>query len=124
MTRLQTEPVDVRRRENEPDQFLWKGRLYVVHEVLSRWTEAGGWWRAAALRALTAGDHAPAGRLTAQDGAVGPQRETSSADLGLDDGQSDWWRVEAGCGRFSGTGVYDLGLSAASGLWSLSRVQD
>ena len=122
MTRLQTEPVDVRRRENEPDQFLWKGRLYVVHEVLSRWTEAGGWWRAAALRALTAGDHAPAGRPAEPSAAA--HRGTASTGLALDDGQSDWWRVEAGCGRFSGTGVYDLGRSTASGTWSLSRVQD
>ena len=55
MTRLQTEPVQVHRREEQPDQFLWKGRLYVIHEVLSRWTESGGWWSGTALRALTAG---------------------------------------------------------------------
>ena len=111
MTRVQSEPVQVRQRADQPDQFLWKDRLYVVHDVLSHWREAGGWWDAAPLRALTAGDHGPA----AHRGAPG---------VTLDDGESHWWRVEAGCGRFSGTGVYDLGRRTASGAWSLSRVQD
>ena len=113
MTRLQTEPVQVHRREEQPDQFLWKGRLYVIHEVLSRWTESGGWWSGTALRALTAGEPA----LAQQSAGAGLQ-------LAVDDNECEWWRVEAGCGRFAGTGVYDLSQSVAHGTWSLSRVLD
>ncbi|MCU1590723.1 MAG: hypothetical protein JWP11_1979, partial [Frankiales bacterium] len=55
MTRLmnqgrQPDPVEVRRRDDVPEQFLWRGRLYVVRAVLARWTESGGWWRGDAVR--------------------------------------------------------------------------
>ena len=116
MTRLHTDQVEVHRRDDEPDQFLWKGRLYVVREVLARWTEAGGWWRGSSLRALTAGDHAPEHSVH------------TGIHTGIDDGERDWWRVEAGSGRPSGssagTGVYDLCLNSARGTWSLARVLD
>lgn len=36
MTRLQTEQVKVRRQGDHPEQLLGRGRLYVVHAVLSR----------------------------------------------------------------------------------------
>jgi hypothetical protein len=113
MTRLHTDPVEVRRRDDQPDQFLWRGRLYVVREVLARWTESGGWWRGDAVRALTAGDATPA----RTHGAV-------QAPAALDDGERDWWRVEAGTGRASGTGVYDLCFDWSRGAWSLARVLD
>lgn len=45
MTRCYDEPVEVRRRDDVPEQFLWRGRLYAVRAVLARWVEAGGWWR-------------------------------------------------------------------------------
>lgn len=32
--------------------FLWRGRLYVVREVLGHWHERREWWSAAAARAL------------------------------------------------------------------------
>jgi hypothetical protein len=48
MTRLHADPVEVRTAAAEqgpvPEQFLWRGRLYVVREVLARWTAAGWWW--------------------------------------------------------------------------------
>jgi hypothetical protein len=43
--RCYAEPVDVHRQDTTPDQFLWRGRLYVVRDVLAHWMEAGGWWR-------------------------------------------------------------------------------
>ena len=116
MTRLcfdgRHDPVEVRRRDDVPEQFLWRGRLYVVREVLARWTEAGGWWRGSAVRALTAGD-------------------TGSASS-IDDNERDWWRVEADSGRaaaLSGgrgdtAGVYDLCFDWSRGSWSLARVLD
>lgn len=117
MTRLHADPVEVLRHDTgsgpDPAQFLWRGRLYLVRDVLARWSESGGWWRAPAVRALTSGDGAsPAGA------AVGGSLS------GVDDGERSWWRVEAGRGRDTGTGVYDLCLDEAAGTWSLARVLD
>jgi hypothetical protein len=51
MTRLHADPVEVRTRAEAsgpvPEQFLWRGRLYLVREVLARWTAAGSWWKSA-----------------------------------------------------------------------------
>ena len=153
MTRLHADPVEVRRTDTgagpEPAQFLWRGRLYVVREVLARWTESGGWWRSARVRALTTGDPAGPGRATdplrtapvpaspkwaqrawgepAPDlgAAVGPGLSPLG---GVDDGERSWWRVEAGRGAAHslehGTGVYDLCLDEGSATWTLSRVLD
>lgn len=113
MTRLHTDPVEVRSERDAPAQFLWRGRLYLVREVLARWTESGQWWRTDAVRALTSGDSGGS--------AAGPL-------VSLDDGECDWWRVEAGTGRHealtAGTGVYDLCFDGARGSWSLARVLD
>ena len=147
MTRLYSrqEPVEVRRRDDVPDQFLWRGRLYVVRAVLSRWTEAGGWWRGAAVRGLTAGEAAPAGRADLQTTPVAPRRKREYLPWGepapevgavvapatIDDRERDWWRVEADSGRLAalsgGTGVYDLCFDwsrPADRAWSLARVMD
>lgn len=45
MTRVVSEPVEVQRRDDEPAQFLWRGRLYLIHAVLAHWIESGQWWR-------------------------------------------------------------------------------
>lgn len=117
MTRLHADAVEVRTRTAPagpvPDTFLWRGRLYLVLEVLSRWTESGGWWRGAAVTALSSGDRVPT--------AAGPTR--------VDDLAQQWWRVEAAAGRAAarssaGPGVYDLCFDEASSGWSLARVQD
>ncbi len=109
MSRLHTDVVEVARHDDEPAQFLWRGRLYVVREVLARWTESGGWWRSAAVRAVASGD-----------GAEGNAMPFAS----IDDGEQDWFRVEAGAGRAAGTGVYDLCFDWSTGGWSLARVLD
>ena len=118
MTRLHADPVDVQRQDSglgpEPAQFLWRGRLYVVREVLARWTEAGGWWQGDAVRAVTSGD------ALEQEGV--PSAAVTAA--GVDDRERDWWRVEAGAGRCAGTGVYDLCFDWSGGGWSLARVLD
>jgi hypothetical protein len=114
MSRLHADPVEVLTRSEAagpvPDQFLWRGRRYLVREVLARWTESGSWWRGAAVRALTQG---PA--------AVG-------TPVGIDDREVQWWRVEADSGRRAalsgGSGVYDLSFDGSSSRWSLKRVMD
>jgi hypothetical protein len=114
VTRLHSDPVEVRRTETgaglEPAQFLWGGRLYVVREVLARWTESGGWWRTTAVRALTSGERAT-------EAAISPLG-------GVDDRERSWWRVEAGRGAAAGTGVFDLCHDEAHDGWTLTRVLD
>jgi hypothetical protein len=153
MTRLHADPVEVQRHDTglgpEPAQFLWRGRLYLVREVLARWTEAGGWWEGGAVHALTRGDTAdPADALvdplqapleTALEtvpipsspkwaqrawGEPAPDVGASVGPAGIDDRERDWWRVEAGTGRSAGTGVYDLCFDWSRGSWSLARVLD
>jgi len=141
MTRLHADPVEVARRDDEPAQFLWRGRLYVVREVLARWTESGGWWRSAAVRAVGSGEGAagepdplapletapiPSSPKWAQRawGEPAPDVGAVVAPASIDDGEQDWFRVEAGAGRAAGTGVYDLCFDWSTGGWSLARVLD
>lgn len=143
MSRLHTDPVEVRRRDDEPTQFLWRGRLYVVREVLARWTEAGGWWRAAAVSALSTGEASavsgslprpvplhttpiPSSPTCAQRawGEPAPDVGAATGPAGVDDGERAWWRVEASAGSAAGSGVYDLCFDWAAGSWSLARVLD
>ena len=138
MSRLHTDVVEVERRDDEPAQFLWRGRLYVVREVLARWTESGGWWRSAAVQSLSSGDGdpdplAPLDTTPIPSSAKWAQRAWGepAPDVGaaavpgsIDDGEQDWFRVEAGAGRSAGTGVYDLCFDWATGGWSLARVLD
>ena len=145
MSRLRTDAVEVVRRDDEPAQFLWRGRLYVVREVLARWTESGGWWRSAAVQAVGAGDAldqtdplaplettaipssplvtSPQGAQRAW-GEPAPDVGAVVAPASIDDGEQDWFRVEAGAGRAAGTGVYDLCFDWSTGGWSLARVLD
>jgi hypothetical protein len=30
--------------EGEPLEFIYKGRRFHVHAIVSRWRESGGWW--------------------------------------------------------------------------------
>ena len=106
MTRRYDEPVEVRRRDEDPAEFLWRGRLYVVRAVLAHWVETGAWWRAA-----TSGSSA----LALDPSAQAAEREV--------------WRVEASAGRAQGTGVYDVCFDwAADGArskpWVLLRTMD
>lgn len=143
MSRLHVDPVEVQRHDDLPAQFLWRGRVYLVREVLARWVESGGWWRGAGVLALTVGDveaeplapletaPIPSSPRWAQR-AWGEPAPDVGAVLGpasVDDGEQDWFRVEAGCPPLRGTGpastgVYDLCFSWSTGRWSLARVLD
>jgi hypothetical protein len=113
MSRVYAESIDVQRSDDDPVQFLWRGRLYVVRGVLARWTEAGRWWRTAEAMVVTAGDE---------------PRESGPADVvapaSIDDRERDYWRVEAGNGRSGSLGVFDLCFDWTAGTWFLDRALD
>ena len=88
------DPVEVRRGETEdPDQFLWRGRLWKVRAVVAHWVETGPWWQSA---------------------PADPVDPVAEREL---------WRVEAGRGIPTGTqesyGVFDLSFDWADGRWQL-----
>lgn len=103
MVRRYEDPIEVRAQHGStpaaPDAFLWRGRLYVVRDVLGHWRERRAWWREA---------------LDPGADAVG-----SLTDL-----EQEVWRVEASPGRMRGTGVYDLAHDGAAPGWRLLRVAD
>ena len=111
------DPVEVRKGADEdPDQFLWRGRLWQVREVVAHWVETGAWW-------------------------VRRPRDTEGPSDGLQDGLQDGdllrerevWRVAAARGRVAATtpdgadpgfGVFDLVFSWSEGSWQLARALD
>jgi hypothetical protein len=138
MSRRHADLVDVFRRDDAPEQFLWHERLYQVREVLAHWVEAGRWWSSVTTKALVAGDGlsrresarvalAPSPSWARGDGAdAGPSPETEDAfgTAPLDDGEREFWRVEARAGRSSPPGVFDLCFDWSAGRWQLVRVVD
>lgn len=98
-----------------PVQFIWRGRLYVVREVLSRWRERSAWWEHAAVAAVH-GDVA-SGPATGAEGSHGPRRTV----LEIGDLEREVFRVEASIGRSGGAGVYDLARSVAPGTAAVSE---
>ena len=112
------DPVEVRKglvpgaggEVEGPEQFLWRGRLWKVCDVVGHWVETGPWWQSR--------DVAPVLRT---DSAPGP---VSVHDLVAD---REVWRVEAARGLAAtgaGRGVFDLVFDWAQGGWSLSRCAD
>jgi hypothetical protein len=112
MVRRYEEPIEVRalssgRVEGDrwavgtPDAFIWRGRLYVVHEVLDHWQERRAWWR----DALDGTDVDDVGGRTVDD-----ERQV--------------WRVAASPGRMASSGTYDLGSDGAPDRWLLLRAHD
>ena len=116
-----------------PEQFLWRGGLWKVVDVLAHWVETGPWWQSTGVRTA----------IGSEDGA---------ADTGLPEGpppqrpllgdlltERELWRVEAGRGRprpappggeeheaETGvvTGVFDLSFDWAEGRWTLVGCSD
>ncbi len=88
-----------------PSAFLWRGRLYIVRDVIGHWRERRAWWRE----------------------ALDPDEEVAAR--GLDCLEQQVWRVEASPGRLAGSGVYDLGMhdlgtAGPARRWRLLRVAD
>ncbi len=115
------DPVEVRKGADEdPDQFLWRGRLWQVREVVAHWVETGAWW---ARRPTPAAD---------QTGQTGQVRDSGAVDTDLLR-EREVWRVAAARGRVAaaqspehdpGFGVFDLVFSWSEGSWQLVRAMD
>jgi hypothetical protein len=118
------DPVEVRRGMvpgvggpvEGPEQFLWRGRLWKVSEVVAHWVETGPWWSSPQAAGVLGGE---AG--TASDGPVSAGGVATVHDLLA---EREVWRVEAGRGMASGRGVFDLVLDWAQGSWLLTRCLD
>jgi len=95
------EPVSVKLSDDgSPVRFVWRGVVYGVISAPERWFARRPWWQLDARAPRGAGD-------TLID--------------------REMWRVDAlpltdGASRLDGT--FDLGLHAATGVWSLSRASD
>jgi Family of unknown function (DUF6504) len=83
-----------------PEQFLWRGRLWKVRDVLAHWVETGPWWQSSGV--VTVDSKTPHDLLA--------EREV--------------WRVEAARGRSEGQGVFDLVFDWSQGSWQLTRCMD
>jgi hypothetical protein len=94
-----------------PEQFIWRGRLYVVRAVLAHWIEGGSWWRRL-------------GSVSATHDATKANAESNAESNARVSGERHLWRVEASAGRIDVPGVYDLSRDTASGRWHLARTLD
>ena len=95
---------------DQPQQFIWRGRLLLVKEVQGRWSTSTAWWESPRISAAR-GDTATC-TSTATD-------TTAEADL-LE--ELEVWRVEAGNGVQRG--VYELARSVGRDDWVLQAVCD
>ena len=102
------DPVEVRKGmvgdAEGPEQFLWRGRLWKVCDVLAHWVETGPWWQFG-------------------EGQFG-EGQGQGHDLAA---EREIWRVEAARGLSatgSGRGVFDLSFDWAQGSWQLARCAD
>jgi hypothetical protein len=118
------DPVEVRTgADQDPDQFLWRGRLWQVREVVAHWVETGAWWARRSVAGSLGDGAGDAVRDAVGDGDLLREREV--------------WRVAAARGRVAaqqttthtsehdlGYGVFDLVFSWSEGSWQLVRAMD
>ena len=100
-----------------PVQFVWRGRLYVVRELLSRWRERRAWWEHSAVAAV----HGDEPVVAAVGAGRGGAATTARPVLELGDLEREVFRVEASVGRCAASGVYDLARSVALGTAAVSE---
>jgi hypothetical protein len=113
------DPVEVRRgvvagavgQVEGPEQFLWRGRLWKVCDVVAHWVETGPWWQSGGAASVLGSD----------------QPDDAETDLLA---EREVWRVEAARGLVAagaggaGRGVFDLTFDWGQGHWRLSRCAD
>lgn len=104
------EPIHVRRAEptSAPEQFVWRGRLWLVRDVVTRWLETGAWWDSPLVRSARGDDVGQA--LPAEDSDLLAEHEV--------------WRVLAAAGASGSPGVYELDHARDTGGWRLRAVVD
>jgi hypothetical protein len=140
MSRRCAEPVDVRRGDGAPSEFVWRGRLYRVTAVLASWVEAGAWWRGPVARELFMAERAdrpvaddltltaiPSSPAWGQRAWGEPAPDLGAVAVpaaGVDDGERELWRVEAAAGRLAPLGVFDLCFDWRTSRWTVAAVQD
>ena len=96
------EPIEVRRGlvagQEAPEQFIWRGRLWVVRDVVSHWVETGAWWDQEGIAALLGVGAEQSAQQSAGLGTA--STGVTAVPLGADLlAESDLWRVEASRGR-------------------------
>lgn len=126
------DPVEVRKglvpgsggEVEGPEQFLWRGRLWKVCDVVGHWVETGPWWQSSNVAPVLGAD--ATADETADETAAG--RTLSVHDLVA---EREVWRVEAarglaaaGGGPGAGRGVFDLVFDWGQGGWLLTRCAD
>jgi hypothetical protein len=77
--------VEVRVSEQDPEQFIWRDRLYRVHRVLQRWDSSWMWWED--LAAPPTGADRRTWRVEA---CAGRCAVPGVYDLGFDPGSGHW----------------------------------
>ena len=118
------DPVEVRRglvpgaggQVEGPEQFLWRGRLWKVCDVVGHWVETGPWWQSRSVAPVLGSEQ--------RDGRPDGQPAVSMHDLVAD---REVWRVEAARGPAAsggGRGVFDLVFDWSQGGWLLTRCAD
>ena len=65
--------------EGEPTEFIYQGRKFHIHAVVSRWRESGGWWN----------------RISDGNSRLSSRASDREILDSLDDGARAIWRVEA-----------------------------
>jgi hypothetical protein len=71
-----------------PAQFLWRGRLWKVFDVVAQWVETTPWWQAEAPRDLLA--EREVWRVEAAPGRVAREGSGGVFDLAFDWSQGTW----------------------------------
>ena len=84
--------------EGEPVEFLYKGKRFHIHAVLSRWRESGGWWN----------------RI--DDGMRLHHQKYLEQSI-FDDGARAIWRVEAA--PVGALATFEIELDEITGSWQI-----
>jgi hypothetical protein len=120
------DPVEVRRGlvdgVDAPAEFVWRGRLWVVHEVIAHWMETGAWWVQAPAEDTDLIAEREVWRVGASRGRVGDRSREDQLD---DNGAGDQPGGSSGKQRPEGNrGVFDLSFDWSVGRWQLARAHD
>ena len=113
-----------------PEQFLWRGRLWLVHDVMAHWVETGPWWEQREAQAVL-GTDTNTGSGPGAPGSSGSSGDDGSVCTDLL-GEREVWRVGAASGRMgfragvaSGQcGIFDLVFDWGAGSWRLQHSVD